>query len=72
MTLPHPYKCDYCDKTKGDSNHWWMRDPASPSGFFVLSVWDDTIKDVEGVEHICGEACATKALSKFMAGAVPQ
>lgn len=24
MKLPAPFKCDYCDKTKGESNHWLM------------------------------------------------
>ena len=77
MKLDRPYKCDYCTKLKGDTNHWWMRfakgviDHAagvtSGSDAFLLVPWNDASADVEGVEHICSESCASKALSKWMA-----
>lgn len=24
MKVTNPYKCDYCDRLKGETNHWWL------------------------------------------------
>lgn len=66
MRVPQPYKCDYCEKLKGESNHWWLFWTKSEAGFFRFSTWDDVSAEKEGVEHICGQACAGKALAKWM------
>lgn len=76
MKLATPYKCDYCPNMKGDSNHWWLF--ATEFGYLLSSggvstlkgaffgAWDDAKAQLQGVEHICSEACAVKALSKWM------
>lgn len=68
MKLPSPYKCDYCDKLKGEANHWWLRWAGlNPAGRFVLQPWDEAKASTEDHEHICGQECAAKALAKWMA-----
>jgi hypothetical protein len=67
MKLANPYKCDYCDKRKGEANHWWLLFTENfPNGPFDLMLWDDGAADGDNVQHICSEACATKALSQWM------
>ena len=63
MKLSSPYKCDYCDNMKGETNHWWLL-LVNPS--FELHPWDENFLDAKGVEHICSQACAAKALSSWM------
>ena len=64
------YRCDYCSKLKGESNRWWL---AQPDGeHFTLALWDATLADGDGYEHICSESCATKALSKWMTEPSPR
>ena len=58
------YRCDYCSKLKGESNRWWLGQPDGEH--FTLALWDATLGDGDGYEHICSESCATKALSKWM------
>jgi hypothetical protein len=58
------YRCDYCSKLKGESNRWWLGQPDGER--FTLALWDVTAGDENGLEHICSESCATKALSKWM------
>lgn len=72
MKIPQPYRCDYCPKVKGEANHWWLRS-FSPldSDLFTLFSWDDASAAEDGVEHICSEQCAVKALSKWLAS-IPQ
>jgi hypothetical protein len=65
MKLTAPYRCDYCDKFKGEANHWWLR-PTTPITF-VLEKWDNNFAALDSYEHICSEACAVKALAKWMA-----
>ena len=65
MKVPQPYKCDYCPKLKGDTNHWWLRD--LDKQFFALFRWDDHGAAADRMEHICGMECAAKALAKWMA-----
>ncbi len=68
MKLAAPYRCDYCQVSKGLTNHWWLRQSSSP--WFVLLPWDTKLADQEGYEHICSESCASKALSKWMARSI--
>lgn len=74
MKLSTPYKCDYCDRLKGETNHWWLLATGQP-GFF-LDRWDAILAEDRLVKHICSEQCASKALSRFMAaitgGVVPK
>ena len=72
MKLATPYKCDYCGKLKGESNHWWLKlpQPDHPVPRFELFPWNEALNDAEGVEHICSQECASKALSKWMSGIV--
>ena len=64
------YRCDYCSKLKGESNRWWLGQPDGEH--FTLALWDATLGDGNGYEHICSESCATKALSKWMTQSVHQ
>ena len=70
MKLTAPYKCDYCDRTKTETNHWWLRSVGVShtvqDSFFFLIRWDDAKARADDHEHICSEACAVKALAKFM------
>jgi len=70
MKVHCPYRCDYCNSDKGQTNHWWLR-PQDAEQFTLLR-WDDMLADREGFEHICSESCASKALSKWMARASAQ
>lgn len=65
-----PYKCDYCPETmKPGSPPWFLR-PAGALGFYLMW-WDPELAEVEqpngklGYEHICSQACAMKAMSKW-------
>jgi hypothetical protein len=64
VRLPTPYKCDYCGKLKGEANHWWLRDLGRQ--FFALFKWEDQGAAADRMEHICGQACAGKALDRWM------
>ncbi len=64
MKVHSPYRCDYCLNLKGETNHWWLRQPDRQH--FILLGWDATLADAEGYDHICSESCAVKALSKWM------
>ena len=66
MLNASPYKCNYCGKVKGETNHWWVHPTLGPGTAFVLDTWDDTVALKPDVENICSEACASKALSKWM------
>jgi hypothetical protein len=74
VLLKQPYRCDYCPHAKGETNHWWMRDLSSAYRF-VMVRWNEQFAgaicsdDTPLYEHICSEACASKALSKWMAEA---
>jgi hypothetical protein len=66
MKVPQPYRCDYCDKLKGDSNHWFLRYTFAAAHFWLIP-WDDGKAASDDHEHICGQECAAKALAKWMA-----
>lgn len=74
MKLPSPYKCDYCPNVKSDGSKWFLRIPqaggqvAYTTDAFLLLLWDETMAaDAVGIEHVCGQECAAKALAKWMA-----
>ena len=64
MRVKAPYVCDGCGRPKEESNHWHLRYVESPR--FELARWDTKEAERDGVEHICSEQCASKALSKWM------
>lgn len=83
MKLSTPYKCDYCERLKGETNHWWLavhnsapRWARNPDKGLLLLPWDEEGAKLPGVKHICSEQCASKALSRFMAaitgGVIPK
>jgi hypothetical protein len=68
--LPTPYVCDYCGAQKRETNHWWLLRRYTSDGqeVFELASWNEhAAAAAEGVEHICGQECAQKALAKYMA-----
>ena len=58
-----------CGQLKGETDHWWLMWPSKEGNAAVLSLcaWDDEIARREGAIHVCGEQCAQKLQSKFMA-----
>ena len=55
---------------KGESSEgWWLMWPAQSHGRTVLSLcaWDEEIARREAALHVCGERCAQKLQSMFMA-----
>jgi hypothetical protein len=68
MKLPAPYKCDYCGKQKGETNHWWLAlaDLAGECSVFQLTPWSESVANTQKREDICGQECATKAMAKWM------
>ena len=58
-----------CGQLKGDTDHWWLMWPSKEGNAAVLSLcaWDDEIALREAVLCVCGEQCAQRLQSKFMA-----
>ena len=67
MKIAEPYLCDSCGIVKGGANHWWLRDVPHATSVFILRPWDDELAAKETYQHLCSEACASKALSQWMA-----
>lgn len=62
-----PYTCSVCPKTRDkDSNRWILLNVA-PTGLLCIKKWDDRDAAVDGTEHACGEECAHKLFSRFLA-----
>ena len=66
------YKCDCCGKEKDSSNHWFGIVVAS-SRLTVGPLEDDMSAAAHSGRaglaytfHLCGEACTTKMVSKFL------
>ena len=58
-----------CGQLKGETDHWWLMWPSKEGHAAVLSLcaWDDDIARQEGAVCVCGEQCAQKLQSRFMA-----
>jgi hypothetical protein len=58
-----------CGELRGVSDHWWLMWPSREDGMAVLSIcaWNDEIARREGALSVCGEQCAQKLQSMFMA-----
>jgi len=58
-----------CGQLKGKTDHWWLMWPSKEGSATVLSLcaWDDDIARQEGALSVCGELCAQKLQSQFMA-----
>jgi hypothetical protein len=59
-------KCDICNRTKTESNNWFLLDTSFPEEF-KLRRWNDDIATQSKYEHLCSESCVVKALNKFLA-----
>jgi hypothetical protein len=66
------FQCDSCGVPKKDTNHWFVA-WSSPRTLvskcvtnFYLSTWDEAIIREDNVLHLCGDACAHKALNYFL------
>ena len=59
----------HCGQLKSDANHWWLMWPGMEGDKAVLSLcaWDDEVALREGAIHVCGEQCAQRLQSIFMA-----
>jgi hypothetical protein len=68
MTLKKVYECYVCGTERKDANHWFVVEPSRVG--FHLWQWDWAIRegrlDDDGVEHVCGQACAHKLLDRFL------
>ncbi len=58
-----------CGQLKGETDHWWLMWPLKEGNAAVLSLcaWDDDIARREAALCVCGEQCAQKLQSMFMA-----
>jgi len=58
-----------CGQLKGEANHWWLMWPSKEGDVAVLSLcaWDEEIARREAALLVCGEQCAQKLQSMFMA-----
>jgi hypothetical protein len=65
------YRCagPNCGVPKGNSDKWWLMWASQVDGTTVLSLcsWDDQIAQREATLFVCGENCAQKLQSQFMA-----
>jgi hypothetical protein len=66
--------CDVCGRPKGDTNHWFKAisalDTSNPANIGIaFGPSTASISDPEGlvIEDICGDACAHKRLSRWIA-----
>lgn len=58
-----------CGQLKGEANHWWLMWPSKEGDVTVLSLcaWDEEFARREAALCACGEQCAQKLQSMFMA-----
>jgi hypothetical protein len=63
------YLCDICNITRAQSNHWRL--VSIDSNGFHMHDWSDSKAKRKGIKHLCGEGCALKMLSKYMAPSAP-
>lgn len=58
-----------CGQLKGEAHHWWLMWPSKEGNVAVLSLcaWDEEMARREAALCVCGEQCAQKLQSMFMA-----
>lgn len=58
-----------CGQLKTGTNHWWLMWPSKDGKVTMLSLcaWDEEIARREAALSVCGELCAQKLQSMFMA-----
>ena len=65
------YRCagPGCGRFKEAANKWWLLWGSRKGNVSVMSVcaWDEEIALNEAVLPVCGEGCAQKLISQFMA-----
>lgn len=64
------FTCDVCGVEKKESNHWWKMVEyltGHQAGHLALYRWGNETITIDPVIHICGQDCATRKLSEFMA-----
>jgi hypothetical protein len=57
--------CDFCNKVKGETNHWFLAVISLKGNFSVLKSW--ITRQGKENKDACGEECVHKALSRFLA-----
>jgi hypothetical protein len=68
------FTCDICGKPKGGANHWWLIslgdvpcwDDEQPPRRFTLLPWNPEESNSTELYHVCGQACALRAMERFM------
>jgi hypothetical protein len=66
MTKITTIKCDFCDRTKGEVNHWFglrIMDRNLPPTLWIFPLTSDG-DDPE--KHACGHDCVVQGVSRFM------
>jgi hypothetical protein len=65
------YQCagPNCSQIKGRTDHWWLMWPSKVGNVSVLSLcaWDEEIMRRQAAMSVCGEECAQRLQSMFMA-----
>ena len=58
------FTCDGCGVRKGETNHWFVAlDACRDGGSMAIGPWTEAEAQLPDSLHLCGEACAHKALS---------
>lgn len=60
MSTKSVVHCDFCDKAKGETNHWYQI--CVENEVFECSHWDSN----EPGKDACGEECVHTALSRYL------
>lgn len=75
MATVTTYRCDVCQKLKGQSNHWFRGLIIDGGKRFWLHVWDApmVISPSQGIPegdevHLCGLGCAMKFMEQSLGG----
>jgi hypothetical protein len=56
-----------CGHTKLSTNNWYTVRIFPESGELILDAWDEAIAAQDNSLPLCGEACAIRMVSRFMA-----
>ena len=63
MAWSEVFTCNGCGKQKQKVNRWWLA--SLNGGTFQIQPWTDEEAN-SAQQHLCGESCLTKAVSKYM------